>query len=141
MRRDAVPAPSARAEERSRGRLWMRHLLFQTSRNPHSPIRATELHYNTDQSDQSRSTTMSIWQFQEAKAKLSEVVRLAATEPQEITFRGEPAAVVLSIAEYQRLKSQKHQLPLGQFLMNSPLAGLDLDFSRDQSLPREVSLD
>jgi len=84
---------------------------------------------------------MSIWQFQEAKAKLSEVVRLAATEPQEITVRGEPAAVVLSIAEYQRLKSQKHQLPLGQFLMNSPLAGLDLDFSRDQSLPREVSLD
>ena len=84
---------------------------------------------------------MSIWQFNEAKAKFSEVVRLAATEPQEITVRGEPAAVVLSMAEYQRLKSQKQQLPLGQFLMNSPLAGLDLDFSRDKSLPREVSLD
>ena len=84
---------------------------------------------------------MSIWQFQEAKAKLSEVVRLAATEPQEITVRGEPAAVVISMAEYQRLKSQKQQLPLGQFLMKSPLTGLDLDFSRDKSLPREVSLD
>ena len=84
---------------------------------------------------------MSIWQFQEARAKLSEVVRLAATEPQEITVRGEPAAVLISMAEYQRLKSQKQQLPLGQFLMKSPLAGLDLDFSRDKSLPREVSLD
>jgi antitoxin Phd len=82
---------------------------------------------------------MSVWQFQEAKAKLSEVVRLAATEPQEITVRGEPAAVVLSMAEYQRLKAPKQNLV--EFLQASPLYGLDLDFTRDKSLPRDISLD
>jgi antitoxin Phd len=82
---------------------------------------------------------MSVWQFQEAKAKLSEVVRLAAIEPQEITVRGEPAAVVLSMAEYQRLKAPKQNLV--EFLQASPLYGLDLDFTRDKSPPRDISLD
>ncbi|MDR3172887.1 MAG: type II toxin-antitoxin system Phd/YefM family antitoxin, partial [Treponema sp.] len=40
-----------------------------------------------------------IWQLQEAKAMLSEVVRSAAQEPQIITVRGEEKAVVLSMDE------------------------------------------
>ncbi len=49
-----------------------------------------------------------IWQLQEAKAKLSEVVKLAASEgPQVVTCRGVEAAVVLSMADYKRLEAAK----------------------------------
>ena len=44
------------------------------------------------------------WQMQEAKARLSEVVKLAESEgPQEITLHGRPVAVVLSRTEYESL--------------------------------------
>jgi antitoxin Phd len=82
---------------------------------------------------------MATWQLQEAKAKFSEVVKLTALEPQEITVRGEPTAVVLSFAEYQRLKAPKQNLV--EFMRASPLFGLELNFSRDKSLPRDISFD
>ena len=45
------------------------------------------------------------WQLQEAKNKLSEVIRCARTEgPQEITVRGEPAVVVISAEEWAERK-------------------------------------
>lgn len=44
---------------------------------------------------------MTEWQLQEAKARLSEVIKKAAVEgPQRITVRGEPAAVVLATGAY-----------------------------------------
>lgn len=47
------------------------------------------------------------WALQDAKAKFSEVVKRAQTEgPQEVTVRGEPAAVVLSLAEFKRITAQ-----------------------------------
>ena len=82
---------------------------------------------------------MPTWQLQTAKANLSELIRLAATEPQEITVRGVPTAMVISVADYQRLAATTQNL--GAFLRASPLYGLDLDFSRDTSLTREVPLD
>lgn len=49
---------------------------------------------------------MQTWQLQEAKSKFSEVVKRANTEgPQEITVHGQPAAVVLSIAEFAKLNA------------------------------------
>lgn len=49
-----------------------------------------------------------VWQLQEAKARLSEVVRRAVGEgPQHVSVRGEPAAVVLSAQDYRRLTSQR----------------------------------
>jgi prevent-host-death family protein len=46
------------------------------------------------------------WQLQEAKNKLSEVIRCARTEgPQEITVRGEPAVVVISAEDYEQTKA------------------------------------
>jgi prevent-host-death family protein len=51
------------------------------------------------------------WQLQEAKARLSEIVKLAQDHgPQLITLRGEPAAVLLSAAEYARLTSSKRSI-------------------------------
>jgi len=50
------------------------------------------------------------WQLQEAKNKLSEVVRLAKKEPQTITLRGEPAVVVISMDEFRALQEPKESL-------------------------------
>jgi prevent-host-death family protein len=55
---------------------------------------------------------MGIWQLQEAKARLSEVVKKATKEgPQKITVHGEPTAVVISSEEYERLKHHLVRFP------------------------------
>ena len=82
---------------------------------------------------------MSTWQLQDAKARLSEVVKQAAQEgPQHITLHGVPAAVVLSEADYQRLRKRPKRFI--DFIRNSPLKGVELDLTRDRSMPREVLL-
>lgn len=83
---------------------------------------------------------MHTWQMQEAKSRLSEVVKDAEREgPQEITVHGRSVAVVLSRADYDRLAGTGESLVA--FMRRSPLADVeDLDFPRDQSLTREVSL-
>lgn len=80
------------------------------------------------------------WALQDAKARLSELVRLASEhEPQEITLRGEPAVVVVSREDYERLTQPRESLV--EFMQRSPLYGADdLEFPRDQSLNREVAL-
>jgi len=82
---------------------------------------------------------MSNWQLQDAKARLSEVVKKAAQEgPQHITLHGEPVAVVLSEADYQRLRKRPKRFV--DFIRNSPLKGVELDLTRDRSMPRKVDL-
>jgi prevent-host-death family protein len=77
-----------------------------------------------------------IWQIQDAKNKLSEVITRALTQgPQVITKHGEKTVVVVSYTEYEKLR--KSQGKLSDFFRQSPLAGSDLDLSRDKSLPRE----
>ncbi|WP_029462136.1 type II toxin-antitoxin system prevent-host-death family antitoxin, partial [Serpentinimonas barnesii] len=39
---------------------------------------------------------MHTWQMQEARARMSEVVRRAQTQPQDITWHGKSVAVVIS---------------------------------------------
>ena len=75
-----------------------------------------------------------VWQIQDAKNKLSEVIARALTQgPQVITKHGENTAVVVSYAEYEKLR--KSQSKLSEFFSSSPLAGVDL--SRDKSSPRK----
>jgi len=75
-----------------------------------------------------------IWQLQEAKNKLSEVIARALKHgPQLITKHGEKTVVVISYAEYESLR--KSQGKLSEFFRASPLAGVDL--KRDKSLPRK----
>jgi prevent-host-death family protein len=82
---------------------------------------------------------VSTWQLQDAKARLSEVVKKAAQEgPQHITLHGEPAAVVLSEADYQHLKKRPKRFIA--FILDSPLKGVELDLTRDRSRSRKVSL-
>lgn len=75
-----------------------------------------------------------IWQLQDAKNKFSEVISRALEQgPQLITKHGKKTAVILSYAEYEKLR--KSQGKLSEFFQSSPLAGVDL--VRDKSLPRE----
>jgi antitoxin Phd len=82
---------------------------------------------------------MGVWQLQEAKARLSELIKRAAKEgPQEITVHGEPAAVVISSDDYQQLKHPRGSFV--EFMRRSPLYGLELDLRREQTLTREAEL-
>lgn len=84
---------------------------------------------------------MTRWQLQEAKAKLSELVKKAVTEgPQEITVHGKPSVVVLSQSEFEKLTAKKDKPSLVDFLLNSPLRGLDIDFERDKSPCRDTPI-
>ncbi len=75
-----------------------------------------------------------IWQIQDAKNKLSEVIARALKQgPQLITRHGEKTVVVVSYVEYEKLR--KSQGKLSEFFSASPLTGLDL--MRDKSLPRK----
>tara|TARA_R110002073_G_scaffold211794_1_gene372095 strand:+ start:1493 stop:1741 length:249 start_codon:yes stop_codon:yes gene_type:complete len=79
------------------------------------------------------------WQLQDAKARFSEVVKRARSEgPQEITLRGEPAAILMSREEFEKLKGKKPSLV--SFLKASPLKDVDLNLERDKSLTREIEL-
>ena len=79
------------------------------------------------------------WQLQEAKAKLSELVKSTQRDgPQVITVHGEPAVVVVSRDEYERIRRRRPSLVA--FLRQSPLMGVDLDIERDKSPARDVPL-
>ena len=82
---------------------------------------------------------MGKWQLQEAKARLSEVIKRAAKEgPQKITVHGASAAVVISNMEYERLKHPKGSFV--KFMRSSPLYGLELNLKREQTLTRDVEV-
>ena len=81
-----------------------------------------------------------IWQLQEAKSKLSELVNQVLKEgPQIITRRGHEVVVVISYDEFTRM--QKPETDLVTFFRNSPLVGADIELERDQSpLRQDVDL-
>ncbi len=83
---------------------------------------------------------MHTWQMQEAKARLSELVKLAESEgPQDITVHGKSVAVVLSRSAFESLPGRQQSLV--EFMRRSPLYGLDeLEFECDRSGVREVAL-
>ena len=72
---------------------------------------------------------MSTWQLQEAKSKFSDVLTRAQSDgPQGITVRGEPVAVLVSRAGYERLTRPKPRLV--EFMRRSPMVGVEFDTSR-----------
>jgi prevent-host-death family protein len=83
---------------------------------------------------------MKMWQMQEAKARLSELVKCAETlGPQNITVHGQPVAVVISQAMYEKLTGKTQSLV--RFMRASPLFAMeDLSLERDKSLTRKISL-
>lgn len=82
---------------------------------------------------------MANWQLQEAKARLSELVKRAVDDgPQRITLRGVPAAVVLSVQAYERLRGER--MGFAEMMRDSPLGVLDPDTGRDTSATRQLEL-
>ena len=52
-----------------------------------------------------------MWQLQAAKARFSELVRLAKEEgPQHVSVRGEPAVVVISAEQFAALTSLRRSI-------------------------------
>ena len=84
----------------------------------------------------------SVWQLQDAKAKFSEVFRLARTEgPQLITRQGKDGVVMLPVEQYDQLVNRSRQpKSLVQFFRESPLVGLELEFERDKDPGRDIEL-
>ncbi len=76
-----------------------------------------------------------IWQIQEAKNKLSEVINRALEQgPQLITRWGKNTAVVISYHDYEKLRASRDKL--SEFFRASPLAESDIELECDQSPPR-----
>lgn len=79
------------------------------------------------------------WQLQEAKAKLSEVVRRACADgPQQILLHGKTKVVVLSQKAYEKLSSKKPNF--ADFMLKSPLHRAKIKIERDKGFGRDIVL-
>lgn len=82
---------------------------------------------------------MHSWQLQDAKARLSEVLKQVAKQgPQEITLHGKAVAVLISKTQYDQLMRPK--LSFVEFMRNSPLVGVKLSIARNKSSTRDIDL-
>lgn len=82
------------------------------------------------------------WQLQTAKARFSEVFRLARSQgPQRITRQGKEGVVMIADEDYEKLIGRSHgPKSLWQFFRESPLVGLDLEFERNTDVSRDIEL-
>jgi prevent-host-death family protein len=82
------------------------------------------------------------WQLQTAKAKFSEVFRLARTTgPQRITKQGKEGVVMIADEQYDRLMVKSRQpKSIVQFFRESPLVAVDLHLERDEDPGRDTEL-
>lgn len=68
------------------------------------------------------------WKLGEAKARLSEVVRLAvAGQPQRVTVNGRDAVVVVAARDFDRLQAPSGAPSLHDLLSRSPLSRLEFE--------------
>lgn len=90
--------------------------------------------------ERAKSGPGAIWKLEDAKARFSEVVRLAQSEgPQRVTVRGREAVVVMSVEELEQLLPRDAEKPaFVPFLESLGLDGLDL--AREIDRGRDVVL-
>src|SRR5690348_15549001 len=81
-------------------------------------------------------------QLQDAKARFSEVFRLARERgPQRVTRHGRDAVVILPAEEYARLIAPKSHIgSLVQFFGESPLRGSGIHLQRQHDYGRAIKL-
>lgn len=81
------------------------------------------------------------WKLEDAKARFSEVVRLAREQtPQRITVQGEDAVVIISAQEFAKLLPLLEQPSLYTLLSQSPLNRLEFEQPSIRSSVRDVEL-
>ena len=79
------------------------------------------------------------WQSQDAKARLSELVKNAVSEgPQGISVRGHKEVVVISMQEYEALTKQ--QQSFWQFMQSSRFTERKKKNERGKASPRDSGL-
>lgn len=79
------------------------------------------------------------WSVASAKARFSEMIDQAKTDgPQTITRNGKPAAILVSVEEWEQKTAR--QGTLGEFFLNSPLRGSGIDLTREDEPPRDIDL-
>ena len=79
------------------------------------------------------------WKLEDAKARFSELVRLARSEgPQRVTVRGRDAVVVIAAEDMQRLVPAAPAVTFVAFMESLALDGLDL--TRDPDAGRDAIL-
>ncbi len=77
-------------------------------------------------SDPSPPTGAHTWKLEDAKARFSEVVRLARERgPQKVTVRGQEAVVILAMEDYARLAPAAVSPSLATLFADSPFARLE----------------
>jgi prevent-host-death family protein len=80
-------------------------------------------------------STAPAWKLEDAKARFSEVVRLARERgPQLVSVRGRDAVVILAAEDYARLAPAAASKTLAALIADSPLARLE---NLDRTLLRE----
>ena len=81
------------------------------------------------------------WKLEEARARFSEVVRLAAAgQPQHVTVRGRTGVVVVAAEEFDRLRARDAAPSLHHLLSRSPLAGLNFGGESVRAPVREIDI-
>ena len=79
------------------------------------------------------------WKLGEAKARLSEIVRLAtAGQPQRITVHGKDAMVIVAADAFEALRARANSASLHELLSQSPLSRIKFGEEGIQSSIREV---
>lgn len=81
------------------------------------------------------------WLLQDAKARFSELVRRVHAEgPQHVTVHGRDEVVVISAAEFRRLKGARKGDALIAVLQSSPHRNIDIASERRPMPVRKVDL-
>ena len=81
------------------------------------------------------------WRLQDAKARLSEVVRHAQTKgPQRVTLHGQDAAVIMSAEDFDRAHKPVSGRDLVNALGESPLQEVAFERESFKAPVRDVSL-
>lgn len=79
------------------------------------------------------------WTVANAKARFSELIDKAKSEgPQTLTRNGKPAAVLVSVEEWEKKTARKGTL--SEFFRNSPLYDSGIELERLDHPPRKIDL-
>lgn len=89
---------------------------------------------------EARIASYPAWKLEDAKARFSEVVRLARSAgPQRVTYRGADAVVVISVEDLAPLlPARRPASRLSEFLRSTGLGELELEREMDRG--REIEL-
>lgn len=87
------------------------------------------------------SDAVPCWKLEDAKARLSELVRKARNEgPQRVTVHGKAAVVVVASEQFDSLQAHAARRSLRDLLVSSPLRDLEFGGEGVQDPVREIEL-